>query len=96
MVLGALADNSLWSPVVYNVHKTIAKIMDAVHMMQSMTSPLASNPPARSTYRHGDLRRALLEAGVELARSGGLDAVVLREATRRAGVVPNEIGRAHV
>lgn len=46
-------------------------------------------PPARSTYRHGDLRRALLEAGVELARQGGPEAVVLREATRRAGVVPN-------
>jgi AcrR family transcriptional regulator len=43
----------------------------------------------RSTYRHGDLRRALLESGVELARAGGPDAVVLREATRRAGVVPN-------
>jgi len=45
--------------------------------------------PGRSTYRHGDLRRALLEVGIELARSGGPDAVVLREATRRAGVVPN-------
>ena len=44
---------------------------------------------ARSTYRHGDLRRALLEAGIALARSGGPDAVVLREATRRAGVAPN-------
>lgn len=44
---------------------------------------------ARSTYRHGDLRRALLEAGIELARSGGPAAVVLREATRRAGVAPN-------
>ncbi|AJC19445.1 TetR/AcrR family transcriptional regulator [Pandoraea pulmonicola] len=44
---------------------------------------------ARTTYRHGDLRRALLEAGVALARDGGPDAVVLREATRRAGVVPN-------
>ena len=43
----------------------------------------------RSTYRHGDLRRALLEAGISLARDGGPDAVVLREATRRAGVVPN-------
>jgi len=42
----------------------------------------------RDTYRHGDLRRALLEAGIELARIGGPDAVVLREATRRAGVVP--------
>src|SRR5574337_236211 len=45
--------------------------------------------PARSTYRHGDLRRALLEAGVALAREGGPGAIVLREATRRAGVVPN-------
>ncbi|MCC7272635.1 MAG: WHG domain-containing protein [Alphaproteobacteria bacterium] len=43
----------------------------------------------RGTYRHGDLRRALLDAGVALARVGGPDAVVLREATRRAGVVPN-------
>jgi len=43
----------------------------------------------RHTYHHGDLRRALLDAGIALARKGGPDAVVLREATRRAGVVPN-------
>jgi len=43
----------------------------------------------RSTYRHGDLRQALIETGVELAREGGPAAVVLREATRRAGVSPN-------
>lgn len=48
-----------------------------------------ATPTPRSTYRHGDLRRALLDAGIELARDGGPDAVVLREATRRAGVVPN-------
>lgn len=53
-----------------------------------MTGP-AAHPPRRSTYRHGDLRRALLDVGMELARSGGPDAVVLREATRRAGVAPN-------
>ena len=53
-----------------------------------MTDP-SSSRPARSTYRHGDLRRALLEAGIELARQGGPEAVVLREATRRAGVAPN-------
>ncbi|MGZ5818642.1 MAG: TetR family transcriptional regulator, partial [Burkholderiaceae bacterium] len=41
-------------------------------------------PPERSTYRHGDLRRVLLEAGIALARDGGPDAVVLREATRQA------------
>jgi AcrR family transcriptional regulator len=43
----------------------------------------------RETYRHGDLRNALLQAGIALAREGGRDAIVLREATRRAGVVPN-------
>ncbi|SAL66512.1 TetR/AcrR family transcriptional regulator [Caballeronia telluris] len=48
-----------------------------------------TKPKPRTTYRHGDLRRALLNAGIELARDGGPDAVVLREATRRAGVVPN-------
>src|ERR1700722_17770084 len=45
--------------------------------------------PLRKTFRHGDLRRALLQAGIELARDGGPQAVVLREATRRAGVAPN-------
>jgi AcrR family transcriptional regulator len=45
--------------------------------------------PARTTFRHGDLHRALLAAGIELARTGGPTAVVLREATRRAGVAPN-------
>jgi len=53
-----------------------------------MTSK-TKKPPGRSTYRHGDLRRALLDAGIALARAGGPDAVVLREATRQAGVVPN-------
>ncbi len=48
-----------------------------------------SGPTPRAQYRHGDLHRALIAAGIELARAGGPDAVVLREATRRAGVVPN-------
>lgn len=43
----------------------------------------------RDTYRHGDLRRALLDAGIALAREGGPGAVVLRAATRQAGVAPN-------
>jgi AcrR family transcriptional regulator len=49
----------------------------------------STSPPRRSTYRHGDLQHALLQAGTELARVGGPDAVILREATRRVGVVPN-------
>jgi AcrR family transcriptional regulator len=54
-----------------------------------MTNSAPIGSPKRRGYRHGDLRRALLEAGIALARGGGPDAVVLREATRRAGVVPN-------
>ncbi|HEY5484312.1 MAG TPA: TetR/AcrR family transcriptional regulator [Propionibacteriaceae bacterium] len=44
-------------------------------------------PEARPrNYHHGDLRAALVHAGVELAHEGGLASVTLREATRRAGV----------
>ncbi|HTZ58577.1 MAG TPA: TetR/AcrR family transcriptional regulator [Acidobacteriaceae bacterium] len=43
----------------------------------------------RKTFRHGDLRNALLTAGLAMARAGGPDAVILREATRQAGVSPN-------
>ncbi|HMD91047.1 MAG TPA: WHG domain-containing protein [Trebonia sp.] len=37
----------------------------------------------------GAVREGLVAAGLELARTGGPDAVVLREATRMVGVVPN-------
>jgi AcrR family transcriptional regulator len=49
----------------------------------------AADSPSRPTYRHGDLRNALVEAGLRLAAGGGPSAVVLREATRQAGVSPN-------
>ena len=49
-----------------------------------------SDPSARRGPRpRGTIRAALVEAGVALARSGGPDAVVLREVTRAVGVVPN-------
>jgi AcrR family transcriptional regulator len=49
-----------------------------------------SDPPKRQGPRaRGTVRSALVAAGVELARSGGPDAVVLREVTRTVGVVPN-------
>jgi AcrR family transcriptional regulator len=48
-----------------------------------------TQPEERDTYRHGDLRNALIGVCLELARVGGPDAVVLREATRRIGVAPN-------
>lgn len=40
----------------------------------------------RAGYHHGDLPNALADAATSLARSGGPEAVVLREAARRVGV----------
>jgi AcrR family transcriptional regulator len=43
----------------------------------------------KTGYHHGDLRAALIDAGLQLTRAGGPDALTIREATRRAGVSPN-------
>ena len=43
----------------------------------------------RAPYHHGNLPAALIDAGVQLAREGGPDAVVVREASRRVGVSHN-------
>ena len=40
----------------------------------------------RRAYHHGDLANALTNAATELARHGGPEAVVLREAARQVGV----------
>ena len=40
----------------------------------------------RGTYHHGDLANALTTAATQLARDGGPEAVVLREAARTVGV----------
>jgi len=48
-----------------------------------------TNQVERRRRPRGAVRDGLIEAGLELARTGGPDAVVLREATRMVGVVPN-------
>jgi AcrR family transcriptional regulator len=65
--------------------------------------PAAKSPAARSAakprrraaraaapkpYHHGDLRRVLIDAALQLVGEGGPDAVSVREAARRAGVSP--------
>jgi AcrR family transcriptional regulator len=45
--------------------------------------------PARSTYHHGNLRLALIDAGLDLTRTAGSRGLVLRDVTRAAGVSPN-------
>ena len=49
-------------------------------------SSVNSDPPRRKPYHHGALHSALIEASIALAREGGPDRVVLREAARVAGV----------
>jgi AcrR family transcriptional regulator len=44
--------------------------------------------PSPTRYHHGDLRNALAAAALDLAREGGPEAIVLREAARRVGVSP--------
>src|SRR6201995_5797408 len=48
-----------------------------------------AHPGERRRRPRGAVRDGLVAAGLELARAGGPDAVVLREATRMVGVVPN-------
>jgi len=59
--------------------------------------PVSSTPKRRSArrppdqarpYHHGDLRRVLIDAALQLAEEGGAEAVSVREAARRAGVSP--------
>jgi AcrR family transcriptional regulator len=68
----------------------MAAPVDGVHILRQGFFVTHHQPPVkRTSYRHGDLRRSLVGAGIDLAREGGPDAVILREATRRAGVAPN-------
>jgi len=43
----------------------------------------------KTGYHHGDLRMALIDSGLALTRTGGPEALTIREATRQAGVSPN-------
>jgi AcrR family transcriptional regulator len=58
---------------------------------QSPTGPekkRSTKPKTESSYHHGSLRQALIEAVLALAQEGGTEAITVREAARRAGVSP--------
>jgi AcrR family transcriptional regulator len=62
--------------------------MSSTHPRRGNAEPRRgpTEPGRRKSYRHGALRSALIEAGIALAREGGPDRVILREAARTAGV----------
>jgi AcrR family transcriptional regulator len=49
-------------------------------------SSVSAGSPGKKPYHHGALHSALIEASIALAREGGPDRVILREAARAAGV----------
>ena len=57
--------------------------------MTASQTPAETRQPERRRRPRGAVRDGLVAAGLELARVGGPDGVVLREATRMVGVVPN-------
>jgi AcrR family transcriptional regulator len=55
----------------------------------AVTADSSAGETARARRPRGAVRGGLIAAGLALARAGGPDAVVLREAVRMVGVVPN-------
>jgi AcrR family transcriptional regulator len=49
-------------------------------------SSMSADSQGKKGYHHGALHSALIEASIALAREGGPDRVILREAARAAGV----------
>ncbi len=62
--------------------------MDSTDKVDGQVGQVEGGAPVRrrDSYHHGDLRNALIDAATELARKGGPEAVVLREAARHVGV----------
>jgi AcrR family transcriptional regulator len=72
-------------------HATSAHDSNGVNIAR--VAVMTRNRGGRSTYHHGDLANSLVGAAVELAREGGPQAIVLREAARRVGVSPTSAYR---
>ena len=73
---------------VYDVHiAIIAQSVNGVNM------PPYHLEMEKRPYHHGDLRRAVVQEALDIARSGGADAISMRELGRRLGVSPSAIYR---
>jgi AcrR family transcriptional regulator len=68
--------------------KTTAAKSDVAKSATVKPRRRAARAPVPKPYHHGDLRRVLIDATLQLIGEGGPDAVSVREAARRAGVSP--------
>jgi AcrR family transcriptional regulator len=69
-----------------NVQRDVTVVNIGLVWEPDAMSPVNADPQRRKPYHHGALHSALIEASIALAREGGPDRVVLREAARVAGV----------
>ncbi len=53
----------------------------------------SASPSQKGRYHHGDLRSALIEAGLQALASGSVDAISLRKLAREAGVSATAVYR---
>src|SRR5258708_19639499 len=67
-----------------------AYIHDRVMLIKAMPISVKARrrPPPQKPSHHGDLKRVLMDAALRLVEEGGIEAVNVREAARRAGVSP--------
>jgi AcrR family transcriptional regulator len=66
--------------------------VDAVHILAQDVDSVNMSDDTRP-YHHGDLREALVTAGLALARSQGPDALAVRALAKQVGVTPNAVYR---
>jgi AcrR family transcriptional regulator len=82
----------LWSVIVRDSPKSKARSKANLKANLKRGAPprrrTARPRTAPKPYHHGDLRRALIEAGFRLIEEGGVEQLSMREAARRAGVSP--------
>lgn len=84
--------NKLTDPANLSQHSVLSSVEQGV-LKQSDTEKSTAHKPdtdkqarARNSYHHGDLRRSLIELGLQLVQEVGVEAISLRELAERIGV----------
>ena len=80
------ACNNVTTGHIRNVQRDVTVVNIGLVWEPDAMSSVNADPQRRKPYHHGALHSALIEASIALAREGGPDRVVLREAARVAGV----------
>ena len=65
---------------------TKCSILEGLELFSCLTAQIKSSMPKKSTYHHGDLRRALLDAALVLLETKDVSSLSLRAVAKQAGV----------